>query len=80
MMFVPILNPGHLAPQSRVPSMGIGDRIAAIPWVYEGLQRDVTESCLISPCIGTDWTSTGSVERKSPLKESGINQKILDLS
>ncbi len=39
--------------------MRIGDGIAVIPWVYEGLQCDVIESCLMFTCrtLGTDWSS-----------------------
>ena len=47
-------NPNHGS--RRCKPLRIGDRITAIPWVHEGLQSDVVESCLMSPCSGADWS------------------------
>ena len=53
MMSCPDFEPGTpLIPLTLAPQMQATEDsgIAAIPWVYEGLQRDVIECCLMSPC------------------------------
>ncbi len=62
MMSCPDFIPGThctptMGPVDATQPLRIGDGIAVILLVDEGLQLDVIECCFMSACIGADWSS-----------------------